>query len=71
MNKITKKQFREVEAMSSVSNSLNHILGDINAFISLLQRLNDVDSLNSFESRLEDLYYNFVDEFISSLPDEK
>ena len=71
MTKITKNLFREVEAMSSVSNSLNHTFGDFNSFISLLQRLNDVDSLNDLDTALEDLYDNFVDNYISSLSDEK
>ena len=70
MTKITKNQFHEVQAMSSVSNSLNHILCDINSFISLLQRVNDVHSLRTFENELGNLFINFVDKYDSSLTDD-
>lgn len=70
MNKITKKQFDEVQSMSHVSNSLIHVLGDINSFISLLQRVNDVHSLRVLLTDLGELYSNSIENFTSSLSDE-
>lgn len=71
VNKPTKEQYRDYSRLTTAINSLDRELADLNAFVQLLKRTNDVDHIDIVRERLFTFLSSLESEYISTLKSAK
>ena len=67
VNKPTKQQYRDYSRLTTAINSLDRQLADLNAFIQLLKRTNDVDHIDIVRERLFTFLSSLESEYLYTL----
>lgn len=71
VNKPTKEQYRDYSRVTTAINSLDRELADLNAFVQLLKRTQDVDQIDIVRERLFTFLSSLESEYISTLKSSK
>lgn len=67
VNKPTKQQYRDYSRHATAINSLDRQLADLNAFVQLLKRTNDVDHIDIVRERLFTFLSSLESEYLATL----